>query len=225
MKLIKLLAIIPAVLMSDLAAAQQTYVQQSGSIGLIYTKRAESEPATGSQYFIDAFSPAKIGNSNEISIVRYNAYSDELEVKVNEEIRVLQPTEGQIIALTNNEAAYQYVSYINKDNVRTQNHLVLINNSPNLKIYKREKVYLQPEQHPTGGYQKYKAPMYKKEDHDYYIKINDGDIVYMPTKKKDFLKMFPGKDEDIEKYMKKHKLSVSDEKELEQLGDYINTIL
>lgn len=225
MKLIKLFVIIPAVLLADVAAAQQTNVDMSGSVGLVYTRRAPSEAATGSQYFIENFMPARVDNSSEISTIRYNAYSDELEVKVNEEIKVLQPKENQIITLVNNKAAYQYVEYINKENIASQNYLVLVSNLPNLKIYKKEKVNLIPEVHPSGGYQKYKAPMYKKMDPEYYVKVKDGSIVLMPSKRKEIVSLFPGKEKEVEEFIKNNKISTDEDEDLARLGTYLNTIL
>lgn len=223
MKLIKLFAIIPAVLIANTAVAQQTNINQSGRVGVIYSKKAESEPANGSQYFIEQFNPAKIDDSNELAVVRYNAYTDELEVKVNEEVKVLQPKENQVVALTNGKAKYQYITYTNKDNIVSQNYLTLVSENPNISIYKREKIQLVPEQHPTGGYQKYKAPYYKKMDAEYYIKKN-GQVVPMSIKKKEILSMFPGKEKQIEAFIKENKLSVNEDADLNKLGTFLNSL-
>ena len=225
MKLPKLLVIVPAVLISSIAVAQQTYVDPGGSVNLIYSKKAPSEPAQGTQYFIEAFSPAKVDGSKDISVVRYNAYSDELEVKVNEEIMVLQPKADQVIRLTNGRAAYQYTEYSNKENVGSQHYLLLVSENPNLKIFKKERIYLQPEEHPSGGYQKYKAPMYKKADTEYYIQKNNGQVTYMSTKKKDILALVPGKENEIKNFMKENSISTSDDEDLKKLGAFLNSLL
>ncbi len=219
------LFVIPALFATALLSAQQTYVDQSGSIGLIYSKKAPSESAQGTQYFIENFYPAKFDGSDDISLVRYNAYSDELEVKVNDEIMVIQPKEDVTVRLINNQAAYEYIAYKNEDNVSSQNYLILISENPNVKIYKKEKIYLQPEEHPTGGYQKYKAPMYKKLDPEYYIQFKDGDVVYMSTRKKDVLSLLPGKEDEIKTFIKENRISTSDEEDLKKLGNYLSTIV
>lgn len=225
MKLPKLLIIIPAVLISSMAVAQQTYVDNSGSVNLIYNKKAPSEPAQGTQYYIEAFVPAKIDGSKDITPVRYNAYSDELEIKVNEEIMVLQPKENMTVRLTNNKASYQYVEYTDKENVGSQHYLVLISENPNVKIYKKERIYLQPEEHPTGGYQTYKPPMYKKADFEYYIQKNNGPVTFMSTKKKDILALVPGKENEIKAFIKENSISTSDDEDLKKLGAFLNSLL
>lgn len=220
------LFIIPAVLVSGMALAQQTYINtNSGRIDYIYNKKAASEAATGSQYYIENFSAARIDGSNEISSVRYNAYNDELEVKVGEEIKILQPKENQVITLTNGKAAYEYVQYVNEDKNTNQNYLVIVSNQPKVKIYKKEKITLEPEKQPTGGYQKYKAPAYKKEDAEYYIKMNDGQATWFKNKSKDVARLVPGKENEIKEYIKKNKIDVSEDAGLDRLGQYLNTIL
>ena len=225
MKLTKLFMILPAALISSVAVAQQTYVAPSGSVGLIYSKKAPSEAAQGTQYYIEKFNPAKVDGSNDVNLVRYNAYTDELEMKVNEEIVVLQPKDNQIIRLVNNMAAYEYVAYTDKENVSQQHYLVLISDNPNLKIYKRERIFLQPEQQPSGGYQKYKAPMYKKLDPEYYIQMNNGQVVYMSDKKKDVLALIPGKENELKNFVKENSISTTDDEDLKKLGNYMSTLL
>lgn len=228
MKLFKLTLSVLALSTSGLALAQsQTYVNNSGYItgDAIYTRKAESEKATGTQYFNENFTLAQINADKTPVLVRYNAYTDELEVKVNDEIRILQPSSEVVVQPTNAKYSYEYVQYINKEKVETQTYLMLISDNPNLKIYKKESVYLQPEQHPTGGYQKYKAPAYKKRDAEYYIKIKDGSVVYFEADKTGVMSLFPEKKNEIKDFMKENKISPSDEDDLPKLGAYLNTIL
>ena len=224
MNLTKLL-VIPAILATSVLSAQQTYVDPSGGVGLIYSKKAPSEPAQGTQYFIENFYPAKFDGSDDVTLVRYNAYTDEMEAKVNDEIMVIQPKEDVTVRLMNNQAAYEYIAYKDEDNNVHQNYLVLVSDNPNVKIYKREQIYLKPEEHPSGGYQKYKAPMYKKLNPEYYIQFKDGDVVYMSTKKKDVYDLIPGKETDVKKFVKENRLSTSDDQDLNKLGNYMNTLV
>lgn len=223
MKLTKLLLIAPFALATSFASAQ-TYVDNSGKLNL-YSRKAESEKAQGSQYFIEKFNPAKIGESTDISLVRYNAYTDELEVKVNEEIQILQPVEKQIIQLRGDVVSYEYVTYTNKEGITVQNYMILVSDSPNFKIYKKERITLIPEQHPAGGYQKYKAPQYKKLDPDYYVQIKDGQIVPMSTKKSDIVELVPSKETEVKDFIKSNKISTSEDADLKKLGAYMSTLL
>jgi len=225
MKFSRLFIALPALMLTCGAFAQQTNIDRSGSIGLIYSKKAESEPATGTQYYIDNFVPGKVDNSNEINLIRYNAYTDELELKINNDVNVLQPKENQLITSVDGKVAYQYLRYSNKENVEKQNYLVVVSNNAKFKIFKKERIQFLAEQHPTGGYQKYKAPQYKKVDPEYYVQLGEGQIVYTDAGKKDFARIAPGKEKQIEKFIKENKIKVSDDSDLQKLGAYINSIL
>lgn len=219
----KLNLMIPVLLVAALATAQQTYIDKSGGIGYIYNRKTETQKAGGTQYFDEKFVPAQI-NDGDLQLIRHNAYTDEIEVKVMDEIKVLQPANGQIIKVKAG-STYEYVQYTDAKKAEHQNYLVLVSDNPNLKIYKKESIILQPEQHPTGAYDKYKPPMYKKMDAAYFIKIKDGSVVYFEADKSGVMSLFPEKKNEIKDFMKENKISPSDESDLPKLAAYLNTIL
>lgn len=219
----KLTFMIPVLFVAAAASAQQTYIDKSGSIGLIYNRKAESEKASGSQYYNDKFAPAQV-NDGDLQLVRHNAYTDEMEVKVMDEVKVIQPLNGQTIKVKGG-GTYEYVQYLDEKKTELQNYLLVVSDNPNLKIYKKETIILQPEQHPVGAYDKYKAPMYKKVDPTYFIKIKDGSVVYFEADKSGVMSLFPDKKNEIKDFMKENKISPSDESDLPKLGAYLNTIL
>jgi hypothetical protein len=225
MKFSRLFVAIPALLLTCGAFAQQTNIDRSGSIGLIYSKKAASEPAIGTQYYIENFTPAKVEGAKDISLVRYNAYSDQLELKVLGEINVVEPKENQLVSLVDGKAAYQYLQYTNEEGLENQGYLIVISSNPKFNIFKKERIQLIPEQHPNGGYQKYKAPQYKKVNPEYYIQVGDGQITYTEAGKKDFTKVAPGKEKEIEKFIKENKIKMSEDSDLQRLGAYISSIL
>ena len=203
----------------------QTYVSDSGRLGYTLSKKAPSEPATGTQYYIEQFTPATVNGGREMSLVRYNAYSDEMEVKTEGEIMVMSPSDNMLVHLTNNRADYKFVQYTNKEGNAAQNYLIVISNNPNLTIYKKERIEFQPEQHPTGGYQRYKAPNYRKLEPHYFIQINNGPVVYMSDKKKDVYELVTGKEKEIKDFIKDNKIDTSDDADMQQLGNYLSSIL
>ena len=211
--------------MSFVNAQQRTYIQGGGGLGYMYTKKAESQPATGSQYYIELFSAAKIDDAKEIALVRYNAHSDEMELKIHEEIVVLEPKDKMLIKLMNKKANYTFVQYQNEDDVASQGYLVVISDNSNVRIFKREIIKFVPEEEAKGGYIKYKPARYKKESPEYYIQLNNGEIVYMPTKRKKIMKLIPGKEKEIKAFMKENRIKTSRDKDLEKLGHFMSTLL
>ncbi|MBF00076.1 MAG: hypothetical protein CMP77_08865 [Flavobacterium sp.] len=197
-----------------------------GGIEYIYSKRASSENTNGSQYFIENFNAARVDDIKELTLARYNAYTDEMELKIDDNnIVILNPKENTVVKLTNNRALYKFVQYTNEDGVASQNYLVVVSENPNVTIYKRERIELQPEQHPTGGYQKYKPAYYNKLNPEYYIQFNGGPIVYMSDKKKDVYSLIPGKEKEIKEYVKENRIDPSKDNDLKKLGAYLSTII
>lgn len=226
LKVFTLTALCTAALSQAQEFKSQTYVSESGRLGYTLSKKAPSEPATGTQYFIENFNAARVDDTKELILARYNAYSDEMELKVDDNnIMVLDPKENTIVRLTNNMAMYKFTKYTNEDGVASQNYLVVVSETPNVTIYKRERVELQPEQHPTGGYQRYKAANYKKLDPEYYIQFNGGPVVFMSDKKKDVYSLIPGKEKEIKEYVKENRIDPSNDNDLKKLGAYLSTII
>ncbi|KGO80499.1 hypothetical protein [Flavobacterium beibuense] len=225
MKLTKLL-VIPFLFSCALLSAQQTtYNYNDGQIGAIYTKKTEAETAQGSQYYNEKFMPASVDSSKDISMVRYNAYNDEIEVEINDEVMVLKPANNQIVQLKGNGLSYEYLQYTDKEGTSKQRYLITVNKSDKVSIYKEESIYLQPEEHPTSGYGRYKAPQFRKNDIEYYIQFNNGEIVHMSTKKKDVLSLVPGKEKEIKAFIKENKISTDEDEDLKQLANYLGTLI
>lgn len=225
MKLTKLL-VIPFLFSGALMSAQQTTHNYSqGQIGYINNKKADSEAAQGSQYFSDKYLPAYINGEKEVVLARYNAYHDEIEVKVDGEEKAVQPVNNQVIELKGQNLSYEYLQYTDKEGTSRQRYLIPVNKSDKVSIYKEESIYLQPEEHPTSGYGRYKAPQFRKNDIEYYIQFNNGEIVHMSTKKKDVLSLIPGKEKEIKAFIKENKISTDEDEDLKQLANYLGTLI
>ncbi len=228
MKKLNKLAIVALMFYSQLNFAQTATMDEQVHVGsgLVNAKKTTSEKATGSQYFIDAFLPASISGSTTTYLVRYNAYTDQIEVKSsNDEVRPLIAKKDVLVATSDKKNTFEYVDYTSEKDESHTGYLNLISNNSGVKIYSRMRIYLQPESHPSNGYESYKPAMYKKSSVEYYIKTKDGGIVYMPSKKKELAKLFLGKDKEINDFIKTNKISLSDEQDLKKLGEFLNTLL
>ncbi|MUV02695.1 hypothetical protein GN157_03140 [Flavobacterium rakeshii] len=225
MKLTKLL-VIPFLFSGALMSAQQTtYNYQGGQIGYINNKKADSEVAQGSQYFSERFMPAIVNGAKDVVLVRYNAYHDEIEVQVDGEEMALKPENKQVIELKGKDLSYEYLQYTDEEGTSKQRYLIPVNKSDKVSIYKEESIYLQPEEQPTSGYGRYKAPQFRKNDIEYYIQFNNGEIVHMSTKKKDILSLVPGKEKEIKAFIKENKISTDEDEDLKQLANYLGTLI
>jgi len=220
MKNIKFLALTGLAFLSQSAFSQNT--DNNISTNTFYTK-AEDKTVTGTQYYDPLFMTAKL-NEDNLAMVRYNAYSDQIEVKKpNAEITALVPEKDLVITTSDLRYNYEFVSYTTEDSENMMGYLNRIVNNTNVKIYTRMKVIFQPEV-PSNGYQQLKPANYKKLPLKYFIKIKDGSIVELSTNKKKVGKLFPGKEAQVTDFIGKNKLSLDKEADITKLADFLNTL-
>ena len=210
-----------ALVMSFSGAILAQNVNNSGS-ALIGKSLMGSKPV-GSQYFIETFTPANIKDKG-ITMIKYNAYLDQIEVKgATDEIAVLDAEEKVLISTTDKRNIYEFLSFVTDENETVKGYLNLISDNPQVKIYSRLRIFLQPETDTKSGYEAYKPPTYKKATTRYFIKVKENPPVQF-NKKKDLLKLYSGKEKDINEFMSKNKISLSEDEDLVKLGTFLNTL-
>lgn len=212
-------------LTSALATAQvnQTPVHTGGQITVMKEK---SQAATGSMFTNEKYMPAKVTNNDKVVLARYNAYADNFEISdpTAGTTSILRMESGVVVTFNSTGEAYTLEQYkTNKDEVKT-GYLNIISDKPNVKIFKRERVFLQPESFPASSYQTYKPAHYKKLDDEFYIKVKDQDAIFFASKK-DISKIFPSKSKEVLEFIKKNKLDLEKEADLQQLGVYLDGII
>lgn len=228
MKKLFFLSISITALVSNFAQAQINAQQTVNDIATNERRFANKnavDKTAGSKYFNETFLPAKIAGSNEIILVRHNAYSDDMEVSVNNEIKIIPAEENMVISMTNSPTSYEYIAYTNEKGEKKTGYLKLISNNSKVKIYKSEVVHLKPEVHPASGYDTYKPATYAKSKDEYFFKVGDSEIKSLPLKKKSIVSIVPEKEKEIVTFIKENKISFSEEADLNQLGRYINSLL
>lgn len=228
MKKILFLSISITALFSNFAEAQINAQQTVNDIATNERRFADKnkvDKTAGSKYFNETFLPAKIAGSNEIILVRHNAYTDDMEVSINNEVKVVPAELNTVINMTNSPISYEYVAYTNEKGVKKEGYLKLISNNPKVKIYKSETVYLKPEVHPASGYDTYQPATYAKSKDEYFFKLGESEIKTLPLKKKAIISIVPEKEKEIASFIKENKISFSEDADLNQLGRFINSLM
>jgi len=225
MKVPFLLSVSIVALFSNFAQAQSAVNTTPTSEIRFLPKKVAPDKTPGSQYFNETFVPAKIGNSNEIVLVRHNAYTDEIEVNIDNAIKIVPSDISLPVRLTNSPISYEYVEYTTEKGTRKEGYLKAISNNQKIKIYKSESIYRKPEVDPDSGYGTYKPAAYTKLKDEYFIKMGDADIKPLPLKKKSIIAILPEKEKEIAAFIKDNDLSISEEASLVMLGRYINSLM
>lgn len=207
------------------AQINQTPVHSSGN--QIYVQGEKALPATGSMFISEQYLPAKASNNNGTTLLlRYNAYSDLFEVSNPQEqsVKVLPKQPNVIVTFSQNNESYVYETYKTEKGETVTGYLNIISDNPKVKIYKRERIYLQQGSVPANSYQTAKAPAYKKAADEYYVKVADGEATFFDDKK-DYAKLIPGKSKEVLEFIKTNKINVENATDLQKLAEYSASVL
>ncbi|MEY8849835.1 hypothetical protein AB9K26_13535 [Psychroserpens sp. XS_ASV72] len=234
MKLKHYLALALLLSLSPLFSQQKVVTSQNNrgdnSLLLSTSPITINENIEGTPYVNEEFLPAKISASEgEIFFVRYNAATDQFEVKSdkNGSAFYLDKYRRDIqIKITPLDKTYQIFGYLDEDlNEQYSYFIYLTDADKETIVFKREKVSFIGEKIAVTTYDKAQPAHYKRWNDSYYIKTKDGILlIEVPTNKKDFSKLFPEHQKEILGYIKDNKLKPKREEDLIQIVDYINTL-
>lgn len=185
----------------------------------------KSASVAGSMYTDENFLPAKLSTNTNTVLLRYNAYSDYFEMNNPQEsvTKALPKQAGVSVIFSATGQQYEYVTYHKNDDENT-GYLVVISDNPKVKVYKRERVYLQEGSKSDNGYAVTKPSTYKRAKDEFYAQIGTGPIEYF-SNKKGFAKLFPEKSKQITEYIKQNSLDLEKTEDLQKLADYTATLL
>jgi hypothetical protein len=193
--------------------------------GQIMTSAEKPMAATGSMYLNEKYMPAKVAGNDQTVLVRYNAYSDYFEMTNSEgRPQALPKQNGLTVTLTGTGDVYSLQNYKTEKGERVNGYLNVVSENPKVTIYKREVIILQPGRVAQNSYATSKPANYKKVDDEFYVKINGGDAVFV-SGKKDVANLVPGKSKEVLEFIKKNKIDLEKETDLQQLSGYLETIL
>lgn len=210
--------------LSAAAQIQQTPVHSGGN--QIYTISEEKLSTQGSMYYNEKYMPAKITGSEDIVLVRYNAYLDQFEIN-NPQAQtetVLNKETGKDIVFSGSGDTYSYVQYKDDKDEVVNGYLKLVSDSP-VKIYKTEKIYLQQGKPTKNSYQSATPPVLKHSDVDFYILLPGSTQATFFDGKKDFAKLIPGKEKEVLDYIKTNKLDLEKDADLQKLATFVETLV
>lgn len=178
----------------------------------------------GTPYDVDKYMPAKISGVNETAMVRYNAYSDNIEVEVEDKSYTLpKKDEYNQITFIGTNTTISLKSYTDSKGINTYSYLYEIANNTKSKVFLKKQVILTPEKEPISSYDSYVPAKYNKAIDEYYFEIND-QIKFMPKSKKDLIAMFPNKKSEIQAYLKQNKVSFKDESDIIKLAEFLGSL-
>lgn len=196
--------------------------------GSIFRNRViykEKDNVIGSPYVNDLFLTSEISGTENVFQTRYNAYTDEIEVRHDDSVFVI-PKEQQYSSIYYklSNSRLQLLRYNAQKDEYIYGYLFELYVKEMFGIYKREKVSFQDERQPVNGYSLPTPPKYNKNSPEYYLKMNDSTVVPFPKNKKALKDLFPTKEEAIFNYLKSEKNSFKNEEDMIKLTKFLATL-
>ncbi|MFA5555838.1 MAG: hypothetical protein AB7D46_07655 [Flavobacteriaceae bacterium] len=177
----------------------------------------------GSQYFNETYLPSKVsGYENETIPLRYNAAQDEMEFQKAGQLYHIPKTQNMTVTHITNQKVYEYIDYIDKED-KVSGYLAVLHKGEQHSLYKREQIKYIPAKEASNSYDRDRPAQYKKADDTYFIKTGDV-IENFPKNRKELLRKFSNKKTQLSDFIKKNKISFSQEGDLIKLVIFLNTL-
>ncbi|AXT20068.1 hypothetical protein D7030_02810 [Flavobacteriaceae bacterium AU392] len=166
--------------------------------------------AIGTPYVNEEFSFAKINNSKELYLVRYNAHQDVMEVKKGEntEIIVLDNEKNYVISMNGKE----YITTAFDNGERGIAHIVW--EDTDHALFQKENVKFSPATKAKTSYEASTKAKYSEITNSYYVDFGNGSLVQVPKKKKKFYALFSDNTKNVQQFVKKEKLKIDNKEDL-----------
>ncbi|KMQ64138.1 hypothetical protein ACM40_02320 [Chryseobacterium sp. BLS98] len=158
--------------------------------------------------------------SKNVQDLRYNAYQDEMEFKMGEELYNANKTEGLKIQFPTLKKTYESLTY-SYDSKTKSGYLVLLVDNPKFSLYKREKMELMGGTKSNNGFTK-DANDYYEKDKDLYLIAKDKKFSKFPKNSTDAATIFSVDKKDLDNFVKSNKINFNKEPDMIKLVEYVN---
>tara|TARA_R110002051_G_scaffold644_1_gene3192 strand:+ start:3251 stop:3859 length:609 start_codon:yes stop_codon:yes gene_type:complete len=192
------------------------YLQNSAS-----GKNMIPDNVIGSPYFNETwtFGTVYINETSYNRELRYNAYTDDLEMKEKGEIINLLKRDYIWAKIDKN--TYRIEEYAENGNQTKQGYFIELNEGKARLLTKKQKE-LMAAQAAKSSYQSDKPARFIEEE-SYYLKVDKGPAIEIKLKEKDILDILD-KEDQLKAYIKANKLNLKSQEEVIQLLNHYNSL-
>ncbi len=184
---------------------------------------------TGSPYLDENYLPGKIFHKNQLIAenipIRYNALMDEIEFKTSFEIpddeasALLKSTDVDVRILNR---VFIFVPY--QGGVEKGGYFEVLLEDDNYDLFKKHNKKYTPEKKAETSITR-DIPAKFTDQSTYFLVRTDGRFIELPSKNKQFVKAFLGKEKEMNQYLKENKLDTKEEKDIIRIVKHYNSIL
>ncbi|MDM1553626.1 MULTISPECIES: hypothetical protein [Chryseobacterium] len=158
--------------------------------------------------------------SKNVQDLRYNAYYDEMEFKMGNELYYANKEEGLKIQFPELKKTYESLTYTYEGKTKT-GYLVLLVDRPKYALYKREKMELMAGTKSNNGFTQ-DAHDYYEKDKDLYMISKDKKFYKFPKNISDAAELFSVDKKELEIFVKSNKINFGKEPDMIKLTEFVN---
>jgi len=190
---------------------------------IFHNRLSEKEKPKGSPYLQGKFTWAKVESVAQKTLMRYNVYADEFEfITPKGDTLILDKiADFNNIMFTVTSKNYRLVYYTNPVGKLTNGYLINLYLKGDVTLFKKENITYAEERPAKTSLEMTLPAKYVPADDTYFIQIKEGPIVEFPKNKKQLIKMFPAKKNEIEAFLKANEISFDEESSLFKLIDFV----
>ena len=158
--------------------------------------------------------------SKNVQDLRYNAYEDEMEFKIDEQLYYANKENNLKIYFPTLNKTYKCFNY-NYDGKSKLGYLVVLVDGPKYSLYKKEKMELLKGEKSSNAYSKDANDYYTKEK-DLYLVSKNNQLSKFPKKIGDASEFFSIDKKELENFVKTNKINFNKEADLIKLVEFVN---
>ena len=180
----------------------------------------------GTPYYDDSFNSAKIMPLDKVYMIRYNAALDDMEVIQSTDTLIMNKNNrSYVIKQNKGNITYKILEYDESDGDRLGYYIQLTDDAFVTLYRKDRKKFVEQKKASYNGNLGGVSARFKSERSEFFIEMDgSGNAILVPRRKKDLIKLFPGKEKEVEKFIKKNKIKTNKEEDLIQLINYVKTL-
>ncbi len=193
--------------------------QRLDQLGLVYfsSRLHGGEQIEGSQHLDEQYKPARISGITQTHLVRFNAYTHQIEVRMEGGATAALPPGREFLVEMQDGSGRNFVTRsIPVDTGEVEDgFLEQIAKGDQFRLYQRPRIRYMEEE-PARGYSPYKPARFEAAPAEFYLEtFEDGKLLLrqLPRRKKDFMAFF-GDEQYVKAYLKDHKPDLVSENDL-----------
>ncbi len=170
------------------------------------------------KYLTPAYSPCYIDDFKNLGYLKYNLADDQMEFLKDNETLYLKKELGRTIKFTTLKTTYKVFELNGR-----LDYFVVQKEGKNSLLIKQVVKFIKPKE-PNTSYDEYKPANFMRVKDQYFLALDNKDLVKIPRKKKKFYPIFGDKANQIKSFVKTNKLSYKSLGDLEKIVTYFNTL-